>query len=117
MGDITFLFAYLAPALLAWYRARNGMRIAGPLKHAIVPPPLSLRAVAALLGRAQVVFGVDTGLAHLAAAMGVATVGIYRATDPAATGLYGARRAVNVGGRREAPSVAAVLAAWREVQR
>jgi len=92
-------------------------RIAGPLKHAIVPPPLSLRAVAALLGRAQVVFGVDTGLAHLAAAMGVATVGIYCATDPAATGLYGARRAVNVGGRREAPSVAAVLAAWREVQR
>ena len=92
-------------------------RIAGPLKHATVPPQLSLRGVAALLGRAQVVFGVDTGLAHLAAALGAATVGIYCATDPAATGLYGARRAVNVGGRRKAPSVAAVLGAWHQVQR
>jgi heptosyltransferase-1 len=91
-------------------------RIAKLLKYAIVPPQLSLREVAALLGRAEVVFGVDTGLTHLAVALGVPTVGIYCATDPAATGLYGSTRAVNVGGKRQVPPVATVLTGWRQVQ-
>jgi heptosyltransferase-1 len=91
-------------------------RIARLLKHAIVPPQLSLREAAALLGQAEVVFGVDTGLTHLAVALGVPTVGIYCATDPAATGLYGSTRAVNVGGKHQVPPVATVLTGWRQVQ-
>ena len=48
------------------------------------------------------VVGLDTGLTHFAAALGVPTVGIYCGSDPALTGIYGAPRASNVGapGRR-----------------
>ena len=91
---------------------RSGENIAGQLEQASVPPRLSLREAAGLLGRARVVFGVDTGLTHLSTALGTPTIGIYCATDPAATGLYGAASAVNVGDRRGAPDAAAVLTAW-----
>jgi heptosyltransferase-1 len=90
-------------------------RIAGLLKEATVPSRLSLSEAAALLRGAQTVFGVDTGLTHLAVALGKPTVGIYCATDPAATGLYGSAAAANVGGKDGAPPVAAVIAAWHRV--
>lgn len=90
--------------------------IAARLPHAIVPARLSLREAAGLLGRAQVVFGVDTGLTHLAVALGTPTIGIYCATDPAATGLYGSASAVNVGGKNAPPTAAAVISAWRHPQ-
>ena len=86
-------------------------RIAKDVPNAIVPPRLGLRTLAGLLGKARCVVGVDTGLVHLAAALGRPTVGIYVATDPAATGVYGAARAADVGDGKEAPSMAAVLAA------
>jgi len=89
-------------------------RIAKVLKHAVVASRLTLRQIASLLGGAQAVFGVDTGLTHLAGALGKPTIGIYCATDPAATGLYGSTRAVNVGTPAQAPSVAAVIAAWKQ---
>jgi heptosyltransferase-1 len=91
-------------------------RIAALLKHATVPPRLSLREAAGLIGRARAVFGVDTGLTHLSVALGAPTIGIYCATDPAATGLYGSERAVNVGGLDGAPPVAAVISAWHRTQ-
>ncbi len=91
--------------------------IASLLKLAYVPPRLDLTQAAWLLGNAQVAFGVDTGLSHLAAALGTPTVGIYCATDPAATGLFGARRACNVGTSGRPPSVGEVIAAEREVLR
>jgi heptosyltransferase-1 len=85
-------------------------RLAAAMTEARVPPALSLPEVASLLAGARAVIGVDTGLTHLAAALGVPTAGIYLATDPAATGLYGCPRAVNVGDGRTAPSVDAVIA-------
>ncbi len=86
-------------------------RIADSLRHVITAPRLGLRAMAILLGQAQLCVGVDTGLTHFAAALGRPTVGIYTATDPAATGVLAPGKAVNVGGRRESPSVADVLTA------
>jgi heptosyltransferase-1 len=85
------------------------------IKAAIVPPRLSITEAAWLLGAAQVVVGVDTGLAHLAAALGTPTVGLYISTDPAATGLYGAPRALNVGRIGKPPSVGEVIAAEQQV--
>jgi heptosyltransferase-1 len=69
------------------------------------------------LGRAHVVVGVDTGLTHLAAAFNVPTVGVYCATDPAATGLYasGSARVLNLGGVNAPPAVADVIAAIEHV--
>lgn len=90
--------------------------IAALLKHATVPRRLSLSEAAALLGGARVVFGVDTGLTHLSVALGTPTIGIYCATDPAATGLYGSEQGVNAGGKDGPPALAAVISAWHRAQ-
>jgi len=86
-------------------------RIARALPQAAVPPRMSLEQLARLFARSQAVVGVDTGLTHLAAAVGARTVGIYCGSDPALTGIYGAARAINVGALGRPPSVAEVLRA------
>lgn len=91
-------------------RARS-LRLAAAIPDAVAPPQLSLDEAAALLGGARAAIGVDTGLAHLAAALGVPTIGIYTATNPALTGLYAGRCAVNLGNAGHAPDVAAVVGA------
>jgi lipopolysaccharide heptosyltransferase I len=49
----------------------------------------SLRAAAAIIADARFCVGPDTGLMHIAAAMGTPTVSLWGATDPARTGPYG----------------------------
>ena len=60
-------------------------------------------------GKLRGVVGLDTGLTHLAAALGTPTVGIYCGSDPALTGLYGAPQAKNVGAAGRPPEVDEVL--------
>jgi heptosyltransferase I len=86
-------------------------RIAQALPAPLVPPALGLDDLAAVLSGAHAVAGVDTGLTHLAAALERPTVGIYVATNPSATGLYGCEKALNVGGDRQPPAVREVIAA------
>jgi heptosyltransferase-1 len=74
-----------------------------------VPKRLSIEELAKLFVNAQSVVGLDTGLTHLAAALGVQTVGIYCGSDPVLTGLYGAPRAKNVGAAGRTPEAAEVL--------
>ena len=98
--------------VLPWGSAAEqarSLRLAGAIPDAVAPPRLDLNKAAALIGGAQAVIGVDTGLAHLAAALGVPTIGIYTATDPALTGLYAGRCAVNLGGVDNAPETTAVI--------
>ena len=100
--------------VLPWGNARErerSVRIANCLRAAVVPPALNLDELAGLLAGGKAVVGVDTGLTHLAAALGVPTVGIYCATDPAATGIYGCARAANIGGIGRVPSALQVIAA------
>lgn len=101
--------------VLAWgsrAECARSERLAAAIPDAVVAPRMSLGEAAALLSYAACVFGVDTGLAHLAGALGMPTVGIYCATDPAATGLYGCARSVNCGGIGRCPSVNEVFDAW-----
>lgn len=101
-------------SVLTWGNAAERLRaenIAQSVPGAIVAPGLPLAEAATLLARARAVVGVDTGLTHLAAALEVPTVGIYCATDPAATGLYGSAHGVNLGGIGAPPSVPEVLSA------
>jgi len=81
-------------------------RLAGATPQAVAAPPLGLDALAGLLAGAQVVVGVDTGLSHLAAALGRPTVALYCGSDPALTGVYAGGRAINLG-RPGAPPTAA----------
>lgn len=87
-------------------------RIGGAVSGAVVLPRLGLRALATVLGQARAVVGVDTGLVHLAVAVGRPTVALFTATDPSLTGVYGEpSRALNLGGVGKSPSVADVEAA------
>lgn len=91
-------------------RARSD-RLATQIPGAVVPPALDLEQAAALLAGAHAVIGLDTGLTHLAAALKTPTVGIYCATDPRATGVYGSQCAVNLGGIGRPPTVREVTVA------
>ena len=95
--------------VLPWGSGRErgrSERIAGKLRAATVAPLLSLGDLAGLFAGARAVVGVDTGLAHLAAALGVPTVGVYCGTDPAATGIYGCGRSLSLGSIGRAPTAA-----------
>lgn len=90
---------------------QRSQRLAQQIPQAVVPERMELEVLSALLAQASVVIGTDTGLTHLAGALGVPTIGIYCATDPAATGLYACARASHLGGIGVMPEVAAVTAA------
>ena len=99
----------------------TSQRLAQALRQAIVPPGMTLSEAAATLAHASIVVGVDTGLAHLAVALGRPTIGLYITTQPRLTGLFGSGIAVNSGsgiavnlggGSEDAPSIPDVDAVW-----
>jgi heptosyltransferase-1 len=101
-------------SILPWGSAKEQERsqcLAAAMAHAVVPPALALDDMAALLARARIVVGVDTGLTHLAGALSVPAIGLYSATNPAATGIYARERVINLGGTGNPPSVAEVITA------
>lgn len=105
-------------SLLFWGSMEEGDRTharAQGMRAATVMPRLGLEAVAAVLARAQVVVGLDTGLSHLAAALNAPTVGLFCDYDPRLVGLVGARCA-SLGGVDIHPPVADVLAAVERVR-
>jgi len=105
-------------SLLPWgsedERARC-RRLAAAIPGAQVPGCMPLGELARMLRAARGVAGVDTGLSHLAVAAGAAVVGIYCATDPALTGLYGSARLRNLGAAGAPPAAPQVLAAFEEL--
>ncbi len=74
-----------------------------------VPPFLSVKDAAAVLARASVCVGLDTGFSHIAAAFGVPTVGIYCDHEPGLVGITGDGFVASVGGRGQRPTTEAVL--------
>lgn len=91
--------------------------IASRLDGAVVLPALGIGRQAAQISQALAVVGVDTGLTHLAVALGRPTVGIYTSTEPGLTGLHGGARVRNTGGAQAQPSVDTVLSALDAVSR
>ena len=102
-------FAILLPWGNADERARSE-RLAAGAPAARVPAKQPLDALAGLIARAELVVGVDTGLVHLAAALGTPTVSLFVATDARLAGVeHASRVARDLGGVGQAPSVDAVL--------
>jgi heptosyltransferase I len=79
--------------------AARSATLAAGIDGALVPPHRSLPKLAALLANADIVCGVDTGLVHLAAALGAPTIALFVATDPRLAGVERAgARARDLGG-------------------
>lgn len=91
-------------------RARSE-RIASALPGARVPERASLDRVAQLIGGAHYVIGVDTGLLHLAAALGVPLVAIFAGSRPELTGPVGNGPLTVLGAHGAPPAVDDVIAA------
>jgi len=119
------LLAHFAQAglrvLLPWGSAAEkarGERIARAAENAIVPPRQSLPELASLARSAEVVVGVDTGLTHLAAALGTPTVAIFTATDAALAGVArSGAHALDLGGNGRVPTLDDAIAASGRVLR
>ncbi len=104
-------FMTLLPWGDATERARSD-RLAAGAAAASVPSRMTLTGLTTLLSRAELIIGVDTGLVHLAAALGTPTIALFVATDPALAGVARTgSHARDLGGIAEVPPVAAVLEA------
>lgn len=93
--------------------------LAARMRRAEVSAPAGLEDIASTMSGASIVIGLDTGLTHLAAAIGRPAVGIYCDYDPALVGLIGDARAGNavasVGSATAAPTAGAVIEAAMHV--
>ena len=101
--------------LLPWgtsEEAERSGRLADGIPGAAVGARRELPEIAALLARAEVVCGVDTGLVHLAAALGAPTVALFVATDPRLAGVARAGpHCRDLGGTGIVPAPPEVIAA------
>jgi len=97
-------------------RARSE-HIAAAIPGAHVEKRKPLDQVAALIAGAQFVVGVDTGLLHLAAALGVPLVAIFTGSRPGLTGPVGSGPITILGSDGAPPAVDAVIEAVAKVVR
>ena len=106
-------------SLLAWgslAEQQASVQRAARMQSARVLPRSSVAQIAVLAAKASLVVGLDTGLTHLAAAVGAPTVGIFCDHDPDDVGLRGSDHILSLGGPSQVPAVADVLAAVERVQ-
>jgi heptosyltransferase-1 len=100
--------------VIPWGNAEEKVRaerLVQQIPHAVLAPPLSLGQAASLLAGAKLAIGVDSGLAHLAAALGVPAIALFSGSDPNRTGLVKMRGrfARNLGNRGAPPDPQQVI--------
>jgi heptosyltransferase I len=93
---------------------RRANRIAETAPGVVVPARLGYADLAALFAGAAAVVGVDTGLTHLASAVGAPVVAIYAASWPDFNGVIGPAYVANLGGPGAPPAVDEV---WEQTRR
>jgi heptosyltransferase-1 len=94
---------------------RRSLEIAAAVPNATVPDLQPLDQVARMIARAAFVVGVDTGLLHVAAALGVPLAAVFIGTEPGQHGPLGAGKIEIVGTLGAMPSVAEVAAAVERI--
>lgn len=96
---------------------QRAQAICDKVDNALMLPKLNIHALAGVIGKSRCAVGVDTGLSHLAVALGKPTVAIYTDTDPARTGVQAGNtaKALNLGGVHQNPSVDAVMQSLRAI--
>lgn len=90
------------PAGNATERAR-ATRLARAMQAGVAAPVLTLHSLARLIAGARLVVGVDTGLTHLAAALGRPVIALFSASEPDETGVLAPTPAINLGHRGRPP--------------
>jgi heptosyltransferase-1 len=87
--------------------------LAAAIPAARALPPAPLETLARKLAAARLVVGVDTGLVHLATALGRPTLALFCASDPTLTGVLAGSQtdapAINLGHHGVPPTAAEVL--------
>ncbi|GAB4168341.1 MAG: lipopolysaccharide heptosyltransferase I [Rhodocyclaceae bacterium] len=97
---------------------RRAARLAANMRSALVAPELGLDRIAGLLAGAGIVVGLDTGLTHLAAALGRPVIALFAGSDPALTGvLTQTSRSANLGASGAPPAAREVIAAIERLLR
>jgi len=94
-------------------RAR-ATRLADGMARAVAAPPLRIAELAQLMAGARLVVGVDTGLSHIAAALGRLTFCLFAGSHPDLTGVHAGETAINLGGAGAPPAAAETVAAVLE---
>ena len=102
--------ACVLPGGNAGERARAA-RLAAAMAQAVAAPPMAIAELARLLAGAHLVVGVDTGLTHLAAALGRLTFCLFAGSHPELTGVYAGEAAINLGGAGAPPTAEQVIEA------
>ena len=105
--------ACVLPGGSAEERERAG-RLAAGMAQAVTAPPMGIAELAQLLAGAQLVIGVDTGLSHIAAALGRLTLCLFAGSHPELTGVYAGDTAINLGGAGAPPTAGQVIEAVME---
>jgi heptosyltransferase-1 len=106
--------------LLPWggeHERARAERIASQVPNARVPERAPLDSVAGLIASAELVVGVDTGLLHLAAALGVPLVAVFAGSKPQLTAPVGSGPMRVLGTYGKAPDLGEVEAAVQELMR
>jgi len=117
---IQALAGEILTAVLPWgspAERRIAEAIAGS-SGAEVLPKLNIDELTGVLAGARVVVGMDTGLSHLAAALGRPTVALYLETSPQLTGVVSSKlgHTINLGDKGLPPTVPEVLQAVQRLQ-
>ncbi len=93
-------------------------RLQSQISGALVLPRVGLKSLACVFRQAQAVVGVDTGLVHLATALGCPTVALFLDSSPRLTGVLGqvSAKAINLGERGRAPQAIEVVGALQSME-
>lgn len=79
--------------------------------HSIVPEAFSIQDAFVINAQAKLVIGVDTGLTHLAAVLGVPTIELYVDSPKWKTEGYWSQQVINLGDKQQAPTLEEVITA------
>jgi heptosyltransferase-1 len=85
--------------------------LAKEVPNAVVPEAFSIQDAFVINAQAKLVIGVDTGLTHLAAVLGVPTIELYIDSPKWKTEGYWSQQVINLGDKQQAPTLEEVITA------